>query len=98
MKEANEASRDTQVNEGPVQDKDDDESWLVRLGDDDDPKRMSTSKKWIIVLVICSGAFCATCASSVVSLILLPFTMAGLITSYGRRRDLQKAVLVEIYT
>ena len=98
MKEANEASRDTQVNEGPVQDKDDDESWLVRLGDDDDPKRMSATKKWIIVLVICSGAFCATCASSVVSLTLLFCTKTELILTYVPRRDLQKAASVEIYT
>ncbi|KAI0812553.1 major facilitator superfamily domain-containing protein [Irpex lacteus] len=44
---------------------DDDERYLVRLDEDDDPKLMATSKKWVIVLVICSGAFCATCASSV---------------------------------
>lgn len=31
---------------------------------------MATSKKWVIVLVICSGAFCATCASSVVRAIM----------------------------
>lgn len=98
VKEENEVSGGTQVNEDPVQDKGDDESWLVRLGEDDDPKRMSTSRKWIIVLVICSGAFCATCASSVVSLMLLPYTMAELITTYVCRRDSQKAALVGIYT
>ncbi|KAI0684802.1 major facilitator superfamily domain-containing protein, partial [Cytidiella melzeri] len=39
--------------------------YLVRLDEQDDPKRMKNLQKWVIVLVVCSGALCATCASSV---------------------------------
>ena len=38
----------------------------VVLEDHEDPKNMSVWKKWCVVLVICSGAICATCASTMV--------------------------------
>ena len=44
----------------------DDDEFLVTLDARDDPKRMRTSRKWTVVLVVCSGAMCATCASSMV--------------------------------
>ncbi|KAI0093212.1 MFS general substrate transporter [Irpex rosettiformis] len=67
LKGEKETFGDTRATEGPasVQDDGDDDRYLVRLDNDDDPKHMDLSKKWAIVLVICSGAFCATCASSV---------------------------------
>lgn len=45
----------------------------VVLEPHDDPKNMSAFRKWTIVLVICSGALCATCASSMAS-----FTETGI--------------------
>ncbi len=41
--------------------------FAIQLQPDDDPKGLPSLRKWITVLVVCSGALCATCASSVVS-------------------------------
>ena len=41
----------------------------VALEQEDDPKALPVWRKWIIVLVICSGALCATCASSMVRIV-----------------------------
>ncbi|TFY56809.1 hypothetical protein EVJ58_g7420 [Rhodofomes roseus] len=45
----------------------------VTLGPEDDPKRIGTGRKWVITLVICNAALCATFASSIAS-----FTETGL--------------------
>ncbi|GJE92265.1 MFS general substrate transporter [Phanerochaete sordida] len=45
----------------------------VVLDPADDPKNMNSFRKWVILLVICSGALCATCASSMAS-----FTETGI--------------------
>lgn len=42
-----------------------DEEFEVTLGPDD-PKQWSLAKKWFIVMLVCSGALCGTCASSMV--------------------------------
>lgn len=39
--------------------------YKVFIEEEDDPKNVSTSRKWIAVLVISLGAMCVTCASSV---------------------------------
>lgn len=52
-----EEEKSTQESEDP---------FLVILDSEDDPKHMAKIRKWVIVLVICSGALCATCASSMV--------------------------------
>lgn len=44
----------------------DDSAYEVTLEARDDPQRMSKGRKWCIVLTICSGAVCATCASTMV--------------------------------
>ena len=44
--------------------------YLVTLGPEDDPKNFGKFRKWAVVLVICTGALCATCASSMVSSML----------------------------
>ncbi|KAJ3544006.1 hypothetical protein NM688_g5793 [Phlebia brevispora] len=41
-----------------------DDKYEVRLEEEDDPKNLPVWRKWLIVSVICSGALCATCASS----------------------------------
>ena len=38
----------------------------VTLEPEDDPKNMATLRKWMVTLVISSGAFCTTTASSMV--------------------------------
>ena len=43
-----------------------DDKYAVALEQEDDPKCLPIWRKWVIVLVICSGALCATCASSMV--------------------------------
>lgn len=44
----------------------------VTLGPEDDPKNIDTGRKWLITLLICNAALCATFASSVVCLTLCP--------------------------
>ena len=51
----------------------DDDGYEVTLGPEDDPKNISAGRKWLITLVICNAALCATFASSVVC---LPFCLA----------------------
>jgi len=46
--------------------------YKVSLSPEDDPKNISTFKKWLIVFIISTSALCATCASSVAA-----FTEAG---------------------
>lgn len=42
------------------------DGYEVTLGPEDDPKNISTGRKWLITLAICNAALCATFASSVV--------------------------------
>ena len=42
------------------------DDYEVTLESSDDPKQRAVWRKWLIVSVICSGALCATCASSMV--------------------------------
>ncbi|EPT03185.1 hypothetical protein FOMPIDRAFT_152176 [Fomitopsis schrenkii] len=49
------------------------DGYEVTLGPEDDPKNISTGRKWLITLAICNAALCATFASSVAS-----FTETGL--------------------
>ena len=41
--------------------------WEVTLDEHEDPKALATWYKWVIVLIVSSGAMCATAASSMVS-------------------------------
>lgn len=43
-----------------------DPTYKVTLADSDDPQRLSTIRKWVIVSIISSGTLCVTCASSMV--------------------------------
>jgi hypothetical protein len=43
-----------------------DEFLVTELDEVDDPKAMSTARKWIALLAIGSASLCATCASSIV--------------------------------
>ncbi|KAJ3536252.1 hypothetical protein NM688_g6864 [Phlebia brevispora] len=43
------------------------DQFQVTLDAEDDPKQWSLAKKWFIVMVVCSGALCGTCASSMAS-------------------------------
>ncbi|GBE89555.1 Efflux pump atB [Sparassis crispa] len=49
------------------------DEYLVNLDAAENPKNLSTARKWVIVIVISTGALCATFASSVAA-----FTEAGL--------------------
>lgn len=68
----------------------------VALEQEDDPKALPVWRKWIIVLVICSGALCATCASSMVRkslrVAIIEFVAHGVpqaaFAETGVRRDL----------
>ena len=42
------------------------DGFLVELDPEEDPKNLPAWKKWQIILVICFGALCTTCASSMV--------------------------------
>lgn len=44
----------------------DQDPYLVRLETREDPKQMSSARKWLILVVIAGGSLCATCASSMV--------------------------------
>lgn len=48
-----------------------DSPYLVELSPEDDPKNLSTFRKWLVVSIISSSALCVTCASSVVSVFAL---------------------------
>ena len=50
-----------------------DASFEVTLDSEDDPKQWSLPKKWFIVMLVCMGALCGTCASSMVCGTLLRF-------------------------
>ncbi|KAI0344703.1 MFS transporter [Trametopsis cervina] len=54
------------INDAPrsKEEQDEDDKYLVHLDAEDDPKQMSVMRKWIILIVVCSAALCATCASS----------------------------------
>ena len=43
-----------------------DPTFKVTLADADDPQRLSSFRKWVIVGIISSGTLCVTCASSMV--------------------------------
>lgn len=43
-----------------------DSKFMVTLADSDDPQRMSTIRRWIIVIIISFGTLLVTCASSMV--------------------------------
>ncbi len=43
-----------------------DSKFKVTLADSDDPQRMSTIRKWLIVIIISLGTLLVTCASSMV--------------------------------
>ncbi|KAG9099831.1 hypothetical protein FS749_000227, partial [Ceratobasidium sp. UAMH 11750] len=53
--------------DAPVQPKSDkgDETWEVKLDENDDPKSRRTARKWLIVFVLATSSTCVTCASSV---------------------------------
>jgi hypothetical protein len=63
MRTPQEGDPGTPVN-GQSPEKSDDR--LVSLDPAEDPLCFSTFRKWLAVMVICAGAFCVTCASSVV--------------------------------
>lgn len=44
-----------------------DSPYKVELSPEDDPKNLTTFRKWLIVAIISTSALCVTCASSVVS-------------------------------
>ena len=46
-----------------------DSAFLVSLYPDEDPKNFSLLHKWSIVLVVSTSALCATCTSSMVSVL-----------------------------
>lgn len=46
-----------------------DDAFQVTLEHDDDPKNLPVLRKWLILLVVCCGSLCATCASSMVRLL-----------------------------
>ena len=48
-------------------DPDFDPQYEVHLEAKEDPKNHTSFRKWLIVLLICTAAFCVTCASSAVS-------------------------------
>ncbi|TFY59780.1 hypothetical protein EVJ58_g5565 [Rhodofomes roseus] len=50
-----------------------DDEYQVTLDPEDDPKKLSVGRKWLITLLICNAALCATFASSIAS-----FTEKGL--------------------
>jgi hypothetical protein len=43
------------------------DSFQVSLDDNEDPQKMSSWRKWTVMVVLSLGALCATCLSSVVS-------------------------------
>ena len=49
-----------------------DPQFKVSLDPTEDPQKMATARKWLIVILICTSALCVTCASSVVRMLLLP--------------------------
>lgn len=58
----------------------DDDGYEVTLDLGDDPKNISTGRKWLITLVICNASLCATFASSVVC---QPSTLYGRVVVYS---------------
>ena len=44
-----------------------DDAFEVTLDAEDDPKQWSVVKKWFVTIIVCNGALCITCASSMVS-------------------------------
>ena len=50
-----------------------DDGFQVVLEPEDDPKNLPVFRKWLILLVVCCGSLCATCASSMVRAILASF-------------------------
>ncbi|KAJ7467084.1 major facilitator superfamily domain-containing protein [Mycena latifolia] len=65
---------------GPSSEKNDDR--LVSLDASEDPLCFSPSRKWLAVVVICSGSFCVTCASSMAS-----FTESGMAAEFHVSRE-----------
>ena len=55
---------DERQNERPREE--DEDRFLVRLDPRDDPRNMDAYQKWIIVFVVCCGALCTTCSTSMV--------------------------------
>ena len=60
-----------------------DDGFEVTLDGQDDPKQWRTSKKWFITMLVCSGALCGTCASSMVSGLILCPKLVGLTAVLG---------------
>ncbi len=48
-----------------------DSPYKVELSPEDDPKSLTTFRKWLIVSIISTSALCVTCASSVVGFLRL---------------------------
>ena len=47
--------------------------YLVNLDTEEDPRNMSQYQKWLIIFVLCSGALCSTCSTSMVCIDRLNF-------------------------
>ncbi|KAF9785518.1 major facilitator superfamily domain-containing protein [Thelephora terrestris] len=52
--------------------------WEITLEESEDPKNMATWYKWVIVLIVSSGAMCVTSASSMAA-----FVEAGIMEEFG---------------
>lgn len=63
-----------------------DPTFKVTLADSDDPQRLSTMSKWVIVGIISSGTLCVTCASSMVRVSLVDIHCTNVL---ARRRLLK---------
>lgn len=75
--------------------KEDIDPYLVTLEPEDDPKCMSTLRRWVAVVVISSAALCVACASSVVRVFRLLVWLVALADSV--RLPLQKRGLLKHY-
>ena len=60
------------------------ERYLVNLDAEEDPRNISKYRKWIIIFVLCSGALCSTCSTSMVRMGRINYK----VTWYGRADDL----------
>lgn len=63
------------------------DTYKAHLEPDDDPKNMSTVRKWIAVVIISLGSLCVTCASSMAtfteSAISVEFNVSSEVTVLG---------------
>lgn len=51
------------------------DAYKVHLEPEDDPKSISTARKWIAVFIISLGSLCVTCASSMAALTEIPISI-----------------------